>query len=65
VRRAPAPKLDHAVDAALALARAAATRCDRAGAALFGAEVTRIVPPGSGRAQRAQLAPLSHALHLA
>jgi len=62
VRRAPAPKLDHAVDTALALARAAATRGDRAGAVLFGAEVTRIVPPGSGRAQ---LAPLAHALHLA
>ncbi len=55
-------KLDHAVDAALALARAAATRGDRAGAVLFGAEVTRVVPPGSGRAQ---LAPLADALHLA
>src|SRR6266545_4199850 len=42
--------------------RAAATRGDRAGAVLFGAEVTRVVPPGSGRAQ---LAPLADALHLA
>jgi uncharacterized protein (DUF58 family) len=55
-------KLDHAVDAALALARAAAGRGDRAGAILFGAEVGRVVPPGSGRAQ---LAPLCGALHLA
>jgi uncharacterized protein (DUF58 family) len=53
-------KLDHAVDAALALARAAAERGDRAGAILFGAEVERVVPPGSGRAQ---LAPLAAALH--
>ena len=55
-------KLDHAVDAALALARAAATRGDRAGAVLFGAEVGRVVPPRSGRSQ---LAPLADALHLA
>ncbi|HEX9242397.1 MAG TPA: DUF58 domain-containing protein [Anaeromyxobacter sp.] len=55
-------KLDHAVDAALALARAAVVRGDRAGAVLFGAEVERVVPPGTGRAQ---LAPLAEALHLA
>ena len=55
-------KLDHVVDAALALARAAAERGDRAGAVLFGAEVERVVPPGSGRAQ---LAPLAAALHVA
>jgi uncharacterized protein (DUF58 family) len=55
-------KLDHAVDAALALARAAAVRGDRAGAVLFGAEVERVVPPGTGRAQ---LAPLAEALHRA
>jgi uncharacterized protein (DUF58 family) len=55
-------KLDHAVDAALALARAAAERGDRAGAVLFGAEVRRVVPPASGRAQ---LAPLAGALHAA
>jgi uncharacterized protein (DUF58 family) len=55
-------KLDHAVDAALALARAAALRGDRAGALLFGAEVERVVPPRSGRAQ---LGPIAEALHLA
>jgi uncharacterized protein (DUF58 family) len=55
-------KLDHAVDAALAVARAAASRGDRAGAILFGAEVQRVVPPGSGRAP---LGPLAEALHLA
>jgi uncharacterized protein (DUF58 family) len=55
-------KLDHAVDAALALARAAAARGDRAGAVLFGAEVERVVPPGSGRLQ---LGPLAEALHVA
>ena len=55
-------KLDHAVDASLALARAAAARGDRAGAVLFGAEVRRVVPPAGGRAQ---LGPLAEALHLA
>jgi len=55
-------KLDHAVDAALALARAAAVRGDRAGAVLFGAEVERVVPPGTGRGQ---LGPLAGALHAA
>ena len=55
-------KLDHAVDAALALARAAVQRGDRAGAVLFGTEVTRVVAPGSGRAQ---LGPLADALHAA
>jgi uncharacterized protein (DUF58 family) len=55
-------KLDHAVDAALALARAAAARGDRAGAVIFGAEVRRVVPPAGGRAQ---LGPLAEALHLA
>ncbi len=55
-------KLDHAVDAALALARAAAARGDRAGAVLFGAEVRRVVPPAGGHAQ---LGPLAEALHLA
>jgi uncharacterized protein (DUF58 family) len=55
-------KLDHAVDAALALARAAAARGDRAGAVLFGAEVRRVVPPTGGRAQ---LGPLADALHTA
>ena len=44
-------KLDHAVDAALALARAAARRGDRVGALLFGAEVRRVVPPGRGSRQ--------------
>jgi uncharacterized protein (DUF58 family) len=55
-------KLDHAVDASLALARAAAARGDRAAAVLFGAEVERVVPPGAGRLQ---LGPLAEALHLA
>jgi uncharacterized protein (DUF58 family) len=55
-------KLDHAVDAALALGRAAAARGDRAGAVLFGAEVLRVVPPGTGRGQ---LGPLAEALHAA
>ena len=55
-------KLDHAVDAALALARAAALRGDRAGAILFGAEPTRVILPAAGRAG---LAALAGALHLA
>jgi uncharacterized protein (DUF58 family) len=55
-------KLDHAVDAALALARAATGRGDRAGAVLFGAEVTRVVLPSRGRAG---LATLAEALHSA
>jgi len=55
-------KLDHAVDAALALARAAASRGDRTGAVLFAAEVERVVLPGSGRLQ---LGPLAEALHVA
>lgn len=55
-------KLDHAVDASLALARAAAGRGDRAGAVLFGAEVGRVVPPAAGRAG---LGPLADALHAA
>jgi uncharacterized protein (DUF58 family) len=55
-------KLDHAVDAALALARAAAGRGDRAGAVLFGTEVRRVVAPVGGRAA---LGPLADALHAA
>jgi uncharacterized protein (DUF58 family) len=55
-------KLDHAVDAALALARAAAGRGDRAGAVLFAAEVDRVVPPAGGRGQ---LGPLAGALSAA
>jgi uncharacterized protein (DUF58 family) len=55
-------KLDHAVDAALALARAAALRGDRTGAILFGAEVGRVVPPMAGRAG---LGALAEALHRA
>jgi uncharacterized protein (DUF58 family) len=55
-------KLDRAVDAALALARAAAARGDRTGAILFGAEVERVVPPEGGRTL---LGPLAEALHLA
>jgi uncharacterized protein (DUF58 family) len=51
--------LDHAVEAALALARAAAARGDRAGAILFGAEVRRVVAPEGGRAR---LGPLAEAL---
>lgn len=54
--------LDRAVDAALAVARAGVARGDRVGAILFGAEVRRVVPPGSGRAQ---LGPLAEALHAA
>ena len=55
-------KLDHAVDAALAVARAAALRGDRVGVVLFGAEVQRVVPPAAGRRQ---LAPIAEALHVA
>jgi uncharacterized protein (DUF58 family) len=55
-------KLDHAVDAALAVARAAALRGDRAGAVLFGAEVGKVVLPGAGRAG---LGALAGALYLA
>ena len=52
-------KLDHAVDAALAVARAAVKRGDRVGALLFGAEVRRVVPPGRGSRQ---LGPVAEAL---
>jgi uncharacterized protein (DUF58 family) len=52
-------KLDHAVDAALAVARAAARRGDRVGVLLFGAEVRRVVPPGRGSRQ---LGPVAEAL---
>jgi uncharacterized protein (DUF58 family) len=55
-------KLDHAVDAALALACAATARGDRAGAVLFGAEVAQVLVPGRGRAA---LAALAEALHRA
>lgn len=55
-------KLDHAVDAALALARAAALRGDRTGAVLFGSELLRVVLPGAGRAG---LGALAEALHRA
>jgi len=55
-------KLDRAVDASLAVARAAVARGDRVGAVLFGAEVARVVPPGAGRGQ---LGPLADALHAA
>jgi uncharacterized protein (DUF58 family) len=54
-------KLDHAVDAALALARAAALRGDRAGAVLFGAEPGRVVLPGAGRTGLSALADALHA----
>jgi uncharacterized protein (DUF58 family) len=54
--------LDRAVDAALAVARAAVARGDRVGTLLFGAGISRVVPPGSGRAQ---LGPLAEALHAA
>lgn len=55
-------KLDRAVDACLALARAAVARGDRVGAILYGADVLRVVPPGLGRAR---LGPLAEALHAA
>ncbi|HEY7724443.1 MAG TPA: DUF58 domain-containing protein [Anaeromyxobacteraceae bacterium] len=55
-------KLDCAVDAALALARAAALRGDRVGALLFGAEAERLVAPARGSAR---LGPLAEALSLA
>jgi len=55
-------KLDRAVDAALALARAAVARGDRVGAILYAGEVARIVPPSGGRAR---LGPLAEALHAA
>ena len=55
-------KLDRAVEAVLALARAAADRGDRTGAILFGAEVERVVPAVAGRSR---LGPLAEALHLA
>ena len=50
------------MEAALALARAAAERGDRTGAILFGAEVERVVPAEAGRTR---LGPLAEALHLA
>jgi uncharacterized protein (DUF58 family) len=52
-------KLDHAVDAALALARAASRRGDQVGALVFGAEVRRLVPPGRGASQ---VGPIAEAL---
>ncbi len=52
-------KLDRAVEAALALARAAAERGDRTGAILFCAEVARVVPAGGWRGA---LGPLAEAL---
>jgi uncharacterized protein (DUF58 family) len=55
-------KLDRAVDAALAVARAAVGRGDRVGAILYGAEVLRVVPPEGGRGR---LGPLAEALHAA
>jgi uncharacterized protein (DUF58 family) len=55
-------KLDRAVDAALALARAAQVRGDRVGTILFGAEVERVVLPEGGPGR---LGPLAAALHLA
>jgi uncharacterized protein (DUF58 family) len=55
-------RLDRSVEAALALARAAAERGDRTGAILFAAEVERVVPVTSGRTR---LGPLAEALHLA
>ncbi|HUL58178.1 MAG TPA: DUF58 domain-containing protein [Anaeromyxobacteraceae bacterium] len=55
-------KLDHAVDAALSLARAAVSRGDRPGAVLFAAGIDRVVPPGAGRTR---LGPLAEALHAA
>jgi uncharacterized protein (DUF58 family) len=55
-------KLDRAVDAALALARAALARGDRVGCLLFGAEVDRVVAPRRGTAQ---LGPLAASLFLA
>jgi uncharacterized protein (DUF58 family) len=55
-------RLDRAVEAALALARAAAERGDRTGLILFGAEVERVVPAEAGRTR---LGPLAEALHLA
>jgi uncharacterized protein (DUF58 family) len=55
-------KLDRAVEATLALARAAAGRGDRTGLILVGAEVERVVPAEAGRTR---LGPLAEALHLA
>jgi len=52
-------KLDAAVDAALALVRAAVARGDRVGALLFGAELSRTLAPGRGRGA---LGPLAEAL---
>jgi uncharacterized protein (DUF58 family) len=55
-------KLDRAVEAALALARAASGLGDRTGAILFSAAVERVVPAEAGRSR---LGPLAEALHLA
>jgi uncharacterized protein (DUF58 family) len=55
-------KLDRAVEASLAIARAATVRGDRVGALLFGADVQRVVLPGAGRTR---LGPLADALHAA
>jgi len=55
-------RLDRAVEAALALARAAADRGDRTGLILFSSLVERVVPPGAGLGR---LSALAEALHLA
>jgi len=49
-------KLDSAVDAALALSRAAVARGDRVGCLLLGAEVERALAPARGRSQLGALA---------
>jgi uncharacterized protein (DUF58 family) len=54
------PRLDHGMDAALALATVATRSGDRAGLVAFGAEVRAIVPP---RPDQEQLHRLSSAMH--
>jgi uncharacterized protein (DUF58 family) len=54
------PRLDHGMDAALALATVATSSGDRAGLVAFGADVRSVVPP---RRERDQLRRLSTAMH--
>jgi uncharacterized protein (DUF58 family) len=49
------PRLEHAMDAVLALAAAAASFDDRAGLVAFDREVRAVVPPSAGRGQLSRL----------
>ncbi|MFA9445168.1 DUF58 domain-containing protein [Egicoccus sp. AB-alg6-2] len=56
------PRLDHAMDALLALATIAARSGDRTGMLAFGAEVRAVVPPRGDRGHLRRLSTAMHAL---